>query len=197
MKEKEIKEKIDEGYLRSRVLFEIIGRPKEHVEKTMQAYLTKISTQEDLFVLEQEVEAVDEIEEGMFSVVGEMEILVPSIDTLTWLAINFSPASIELLEPEKLTLKQKEISNWVNDFLAKLHEIGIIQKSMKSQHDGLVRNFNAMTRNAIILCLNEPRDTEFIAKKIGMTTEHTKKFLDALIKENKVKKDKNKYALAN
>ncbi|MFP4522996.1 MAG: hypothetical protein ACOCQQ_00090 [Candidatus Nanoarchaeia archaeon] len=196
MKEKEIKEKINEGYLRVRILFEIIGKPKEHVEKTMKAYLDKIATEQDITILEQEVEPVDEIEKGMFSVIGEMEVLVPTVDKLTWLAINFSPASIELIEPEKITLQQKEISNWVNDFLAKLHEIGIMQKSMQSQQEGLVRNFNAMTRNAIILCLNEPRDAEYIAKKIGMQASHAEKFLEALIKENKIKKDKTKYALA-
>ncbi len=196
MKEKEIKEKINQGFLRIRVLFEIIGKPKEHIEKTMKAYLENIATDDRLHILESEVEPAEELEEEMFGVVGEMELLVEGIDIISWLAINFSPASIELIEPEKLLLEQKEITHWVNDYLAKLHEVGVIQKSMKSQEEGLIRNFNAMTRNAIILCLNEPRDTDFISKKIGMGVEHAEKFLEALIKEGKVVKEKNKYALS-
>lgn len=196
MKQKEIAEKIEKGYLKIRVIFEIIGKPKEHIENTMKAYLESIKAENDLYTLESEVECAEQLEDDMFGVVGELELLIPSIDKISWLAINFSPASIELIEPEKLVLEQKEITHWVNDYLAKLHEIGIIQKSMQSQQEGLVRNFNAMTRNAILLSMNEPRDAEYISKKIGMSIEHTEKFLEALIKEKKIIKEKNnKYAI--
>jgi hypothetical protein len=196
MKEKEIAEKIAQGHLKIRVIFEIIGKPKEHIENTMKAYLESIKAENDLYTLETEIENAEQLEDDMFGVVGELELLIPSIDKISWLAINFSPASIEVIQPEKLLLEQKEITHWVNDYLAKLHEIGIIQKSMQSQQEGLIRNFNAMTRNAILLCMNEPRDAEYISKKIGMTIEHAEKFLEALIKEKKIIKEKNnKYAI--
>ena len=38
----DVKEKLDEGYIQSRVVVEVIGKPKEHVEKTMQEYVDKI-----------------------------------------------------------------------------------------------------------------------------------------------------------
>jgi hypothetical protein len=196
MKEKELNEKIEQGYLKIRVIFEIIGKPKEHIEQTMKAYLENVKAENGIITLHSEVEAGEELEDDMFGVVGEVELLVPSIDKLSWLAINFSPASIEVIEPEKIIFQQKDINHWANDFLAKLHEIGILQKSAKSQQEGLIRNFNAMTRNAIILCLNEPRDEEYLAKKIGMNIEHTQKFLEALIKEKRIIKEKNKYKIA-
>ncbi len=199
MNSKEIKQLIEEGYLRIRVLFEIIGSPKEHVEQTLKAYVENIKTKEtDIHVLSEEFEPAEELEgedqKGLFGTVAEVEMLVPHIQKLTWLAINFSPASIELLEPDKLTLGQKEVGDWITDMLARLHEIGMIQKSLSSQNEGLIRNFNAMTRNAIILSLQEgEKDIQFISKKIGMIPEHTEKFLDALIKEKKIGKNSNQH----
>jgi hypothetical protein len=195
MKSKEIKKLTDEGYLRVNVIFEIAGKPKKHIEDTLKAYIENIKQDEQIQVITEEYEDAEELEEGVFSTVAEIEMLLPTIEKLNWLCINFSPASVEILEPEKKTVSQKEIGEWMNDLLSRLHEIGMVQKNLKGQYDILVRNFNAMTRNAIILSLKETNELDAIAKKIGMPKEHTEKFLEALIKEEKVKKDKNKYFL--
>ena len=195
MKSKEIKEFVEKGYLRANIIFEIIGKPKTHIEDTMKAYIENIKQDTELKIIKEEFENAEEVEEGLFGVVAEIEILFPSIEKLNWLCINFTPASVEIIEPDKKTVSQKEIGDWTNDLLSRLHEIGMIQKTTSKQYDTLVKNFNAMTRNAIILSLPESNDLETISKKIGMQKEHTEQFLEALIKENKVKKEKNKYYL--
>ena len=195
MNKNEQKELIEKGHLRANIIFEIIGKPKEHIEQTMKAYIENIKQETELKIINEEQEPAEEMEDGLFGVIAEVEMLIPNIEKLNWLCINFTPASIEILEPNKMTVKAKEIMDWTNDLLSRLHEIGIVQKNLQGQHDVLVKNFNAMTRNAIILSLKETNDLEEIGKKIGMTKEHTEKFINALMKEGKVKKEKNKYYL--
>lgn len=178
-----------------RTIFEVIGRPKDHVEKSIKAYIEHIKTDEDITIKSEDHEPAEEIEEGTFSAISEVELEVNNIEKLTWLCMNFSPASVEVINPPALSLEDKDITHWLNDLLSKLHEIGVQHKSLTSQNEGLIRNFNAMTRNAIILSLQEPRDKASISQKIGLAEEFTEKFLEALIKEKKVKKDKNKYML--
>ncbi len=178
-----------------RTIFEVIGRPKAHVEKTIKAYIENIKADKEINITNEDYEPAQELEEDMFSAICEVELDVPNIDKLTWLCMNFSPASIEVISPATLIFEDKDVTHWLNDLLSKLHEIGVQQKSIGSQNEGLIRNFNAMTRNAIILSLQEPRDKAAISSKIGLTEEFTEKFLEALIKENKVKKEKNKYSL--
>ncbi len=195
MKAKEIEQKIDEGHLRVNVIFELVGKPREHVEQTIKAYVENVSTQEGVHLLSQEIDDVDELEEGVFSTIAETELLVENIEKLTWLAFNFSPASIELLEPEEIALDQRQTTMWLNDMLAKLHEVGMMQKNMQGQQDVLIKNFNAMTRNAILLATKETNEIEEIGKKVGLEEVHVKKFLDALEKENKIREEKGKYYL--
>lgn len=178
-----------------RVIFEVIGRPKEHVEKSIKAYIENIKTDDQITILKEDFEPAEEVEEGIFSSICEAELEIANIEKLTWLCMNFSPASIEVISPSTLIFEDKDITHWLNDLLSKLHEIGVQQKSLSGQNEGLIRNFNAMTRNAIILGLQEPRDKATISQKIGLSEEFTDKFLEALIKENKVKKEKNKYIL--
>jgi len=195
MKEKDIKKLIDEGHFRVNVIFEVIGHPKAHVDETIKAYIANIKT--EVTVTKEDYEPIEEIEDNMFSGIVETEMILKGVEQLTWLCLNFAPASIEILEPDSLTLTQRDANHWLNDLLSKIHEIGTIQKQFSSQNQGLVRNFNAMTRNAIILTLRDPANIAAIAKKIGMLEEHTEQFLNALIKEKKIREDKGIYYLSN
>lgn len=195
MKEKEIKEYLEKGYIRVSVIFEVVGKPQKHVEETIKAYITNIKTNEEINVIKEEYEPAESAGEDLFSAVAEVEMLVENMDKLTWLAINFSPASIEVIEPATLTIEQKEITHWMNDLLARLHEMGMFQKAIRSQSETLIRNFNSMTRNAILLVLREGADISSISHKIGMSDEHTQKFLDALLKEKKIKKEGTSFYL--
>lgn len=195
MKEKEIKEYVDKGYIRISVMFEIVGKPQKHVEETIKAYITNIKTTEEILIIKEEFEPAEDVGDELFSAIAEIDMLVENVEKLTWLAINFTPASIEVIEPAQLIVEQKEITHWMNDLLSKLHEIGMVQKAAGSQIETLIRNFNSMTRNAILLVLNEGAEIKTISHKIGMSEEHTKKFLDALIKEKKIKKEGNTFHL--
>lgn len=195
MKDKEIRKFMEKGYIQIVTIFEIIGHPKKHVEETLKAYVANINSEPDVEIVSEEYENAEEIDKELFSVVAEIKMLVKNIDKLTWLCLNFSPASVEVVEPDNLTLEQRDINHWLNDLLSKIHEIGIIQKKMGSQNEGLIRNFNAMTRNAILLVLKEPCELSAISSKIGMIDEHTEKFVEALIKEKKIVKKKNVYQL--
>ncbi|MBN1175932.1 hypothetical protein JXA48_04780 [Candidatus Woesearchaeota archaeon] len=195
MNEKEIKEYVEKGYIRVSVIFEIVGKPQKHVEETIKAYVANIKTNEEIKVIKEEYEPAEDAGEDLFSTIAEVEMLLENMDKLTWLAINFTPASIEVIEPATITVEQREITHWMNDLLARLHEMGMIQKAVRSQTETLIRNFNSMTRNAILLVLREGAEIGTVSQKIGMSDEHTQKFLDALLKEKKIKKEGNSFYL--
>lgn len=196
MKEKEIKEYVEKGYIHISVIFEVAGKPQKHVEETIKAYVANIKTDEDIKVIQEEYEPAESIGDDLFTSIAEVDMLVKNMEKVTWLAINFSPASIEIIEPSTIVIEQKEMTNWLNDLLSKLHEIGMVQKAARSQTETLIRNFNSMTRNAILLVLREGADMNTISQKIGMNDEHTQKFIDALLKEKKIKKEGNSFYLA-
>ncbi|MGM5480921.1 MAG: hypothetical protein ACQESE_00775 [Nanobdellota archaeon] len=195
MKSKEIKNHIEEGYLRAAVIFEVVGKPKEHVEKSLKAYLENLKTDEHIKIIDEDFEPTDEMEDGLFSTIAEVDLLAKGLEKLTWLSINYSPASIEIKEPSTFSFEQKDVDNWLNDLLAKLHEIGMVNKTIRNQNQGLIKNFNSMTRNAILLALKEPLELPEISKRIGMDEKHTQEFVKALLKENRVREEKNRYYL--
>ncbi|MBD3209446.1 hypothetical protein GF367_03430 [Candidatus Woesearchaeota archaeon] len=190
------KEKLDDGWIHVNVLFEIVGNPKGHVEKSLNLFLDNINQDQHIITIAEDVEETIEVEQskGLFSAAAEVEYLVYGLEKLTWFAFNFMPASIEVKAPGELTFKEKDFSNWMNDLLAKLHEVNTVHTSLKSEHQALVKNLNAAVRNNVLLATDgRALDAGGVAKKVGMSEKAVLPFLDALVKDRKIEKKGKKY----
>lgn len=192
MKDKEIKELIATGYILCKVIFEMAGNPKEHVEKTLKDYIAKIK-EDPNYIFMNEYYAPLEENEGIWSTFLESDILVANFEKLNILCFNLSPASIEIIEPETFTLTQKNITYWYNDLLSKIHEISAAMKNLGSENDLLKINLNRLIQNCVILALSEPKTLDEISFKVGIDKEHLQPFVDALIKEKNIVLEGNKY----
>jgi len=192
MKDKESKELRDKERIVCRIIFEMAGNPKDHVEKTLKDYIKKIKEDPD-YVFTKEYLSPAEENEGIWSLFYESEVIITNLEKLNLLCFNLGPASVEIIQPESMTLSDKRLTEVYNDFASKLHEVGMVVKSITSENDMLKVNLNRAVRNCVVLALNEPKTANEIAEKVGIDTEHIQPFLEALIKEKSLVKDGEKY----
>lgn len=192
MKDKELKEFIEKGHILIRAIFEMVGTPKEHVEKTLKQYVDAIKEDPDYIFMNEEYAPCEEIE-GLWSTFFESQILVSNFDKLNILCFNLAPASIEILEPEQFTMTHKQLQDWYNDLISKLHETSTSIKSLNSENDLLKLNLNRSIRNCVILALSEPRTADELTAKVGIDKEHLQPFLDAMVREKAILEEDKKY----
>jgi hypothetical protein len=192
MNDKELKGFISKGHILCRILFEMAGNPKEHVEKTLKEYIKTIKEDPEYIFMEDYYAPVEE-NEGVWSTFFESKVLVTSLEKLNVLCMNLGPASVEILMPEEMTFSDKRITEIYNDFISKLHEIGIAMKNLSGENDLLKVNLNRSIRNCISLALNEPKTITDISEKVGIDAEHLQPFIEAMIKEKSLVKDGEKY----
>ena len=50
MEKNVMKQKLEAGYIRVHMIFELVGKPKEHVEKALKEYITAIKGDTPLFI---------------------------------------------------------------------------------------------------------------------------------------------------
>ena len=196
VKSREIKQKVEEeGYIHANVMFEVLGNPKELVQKSIAEYLQKLkSMPEEIMVLKETVEVPEE-QEDMWSTFAEVEMLLKSLERLTWLCVNYMPASIEIMAPETAYIKARDITNWLNDLLAKLHEITTLSHQVGQQNKIMLKSINALFRNSILVSIDSGiKDSKTIAQKIGVSENDLEKVFEAMIKEGKVKKEGKGYS---
>jgi hypothetical protein len=193
MDESEIFELKEKGYLKIRVIFEMLGKPKEHIQETLKKYIENFKTDTTMFILKEFYGEPKEQQEGLFSTFAEIEMLVANMQKITWLSLNFMPANIEILEPEEIKVSNREVGLWVNDVLSKLHEISLMTKSLVSKDKVIARTLGTLMKNMVLIVLDKPKDENEIFRSTGIREEELKIVIAALIKEGRLKEEDGKY----
>ena len=181
--------------IRFRTIIEILGKPKEHIEKTIRGYIEKIR-EDNEFILLKESFAESTQHENLWSTFAELEIVCKDISKLIGFCFEYMPSSIEVIKPEHLTMSNPELSNFLNDLQARLHNVDMIVKRLKAENDFLKLNMDAILHNAIMMCLKVSKLTlEQLSQITGVEKKELEIFVENLLKENKIKKDGEQYTL--
>jgi len=196
LKPGEIRERLQQGWLKVFITFELAGTPRQHVEETLRNYIASIKESDGIASLSEEYAEAMEHDDGMFSAFVEMEALVKNPEQLTWIALNFMPASIELLEPEELHLGSVVVTNWYNDLLSKLHEVSNVLREERNVNAHLTEALNALIKNAILLAVRDgPKAKKEIAVSIGIQEEQLDPFFIHLVEKKRLAEKGGKYSL--
>jgi hypothetical protein len=196
MDKRKIKEYLDKGYVHINTMFEIIGNPKEHVEKSMKLLLETIKQNKEILITKEEYGKPEETSDGLWGTFCEAEMLVKDRNTIGWIAFNYVPASMEIIAPEKITFKDKEMTDFIGDLLAQLHETNQKQISLNSVNHVMLKNINALMRNAILIAINNNTNSAAeIGKIVGVPGKDIEPVLEAMIKEGRIEKKGSKYTL--
>jgi hypothetical protein len=193
MDEKQIRSKISEGYIHVRVIVEVVGKPKKHVEDSLKDYLKKIKNAEKIIFVSESVEKAEKQEE-LFSAFAEVEMLLKNTQALISFCFDYMPSSIEIIEPEKMTLSNMELSSFLNDLQSKLHVLNTGFQELQERNNFYIRNAAVLLRNFLVVLLSSrPMTLKEMGPYLGVMEEDIKKVLDVMINEGKVRQEKDMY----
>ena len=155
--------------------------------------MKKLDSDKGIEILNEKSEPAEK-QGDIWSAFSEVELLINNLEKLTWICMNLMPASIEIMSPDNLLFKGRDLTNWLNDLLAKLHEIGLISQQLGKQNKLMLKNMNALFRNSILLAIDSGinKDSE-IAKRIGVLKKSLDPVFQAMIKESAIVKKGTKY----
>jgi len=196
-----VSEKLEQGYIQSKVVIEIVGKPKEHVEEAIKKYLDLISKKEDIDILEKEIVPAKELEnddQGLFAIFAELEILTKDITVLMGFCFDYMPSSIEIIEPKEMKLKERDLTGIMNDLQGKLHKLDMGAKQLNNENQFLKQNAYFLATNLFaVLMKTGSRKLDQLSRLSGMSEKDTKEFLEKLIKQGHVKKEGEEYFWQN
>ncbi|RLG13466.1 MAG: hypothetical protein DRN66_04110 [Candidatus Nanohalarchaeota archaeon] len=112
------KELLKKGYLKVWMLFEVQSNSYDVTEKALAKHIAAIKKTYDIYILEENLTSIDEVEAGaefkarninvLFSQICEITFMLKNYETLVDIVINYGPTSVEIIAPEKITLNMRE-----------------------------------------------------------------------------------------
>jgi hypothetical protein len=177
----------------ARVIIEMLGAPKEHIEKTMRDYVDKLRKEETV-VKSDIAEAEKEEGKEIFGIYAELEIKFKDLAELLDFCFENMPSSVEVVEPGELSIKLNKLNGFLNDLQARLHEADAIIKTGKMTQQVLDANATNIFRRFLIALVEHNHKTAGeMSHYVGVHPSKLIPFLAKLVEEKKIKKDGDNY----
>jgi hypothetical protein len=186
-----------EETLNCRVIIEMLGAPKEHIEETIRAYVEQMKKEYKTVKVLREEYADARKKDKLYSTFAELDLEVKGAENLINFCFDYMPSSVEIFEPDILTYDSHDFTDFLNDLQAKLHKIDMALKNISAENQIMKKNTTALMRNLIKLILKSgPMKMEDIAKEAGIKPEAADKALVLMLQDKTVKFSDNQYQLA-
>jgi len=137
----ETSEKIVKGWLKVNLLFEIMGRPKEHLIEVLNLLIKRLGEEKQVEILKDKVHEAKQVPkkdpkgQDIFSSFAEVEILVDKMSNLIGLVFDYMPSSIEIVSPSDLKMVLNDANALLNDFAMKLHSYYMTVNTLQAERD--------------------------------------------------------------
>jgi hypothetical protein len=178
----------------ARVVLNVAGKPKEHVEKSMGLVIENIGKEKDIKVVKKKILKTQKKDELYFSAVAELEISCADASLLMGFCLDYMPSSVEIVEPEGLSFDAMELTGLLNDMLSKLHYVNVSYGEMKSENDLLKQNGEHLLKNIVMISIRDtPKTIEAISGDVGIKPEELLPFVERFVKEGKIEKKDELY----
>lgn len=119
------------------IILEILGRPVENVQLGLSALIDKLGKEKGIKILEQTSHAPVPVKESkdLFTSFAELMLELDSLDNYFGLMFSYMPSNIELIHPEKISLRNDDLNSLGNRLLLRLHDYDSIAKKMIFERD--------------------------------------------------------------
>ncbi|MFT4297792.1 MAG: hypothetical protein ACMXX5_01230 [Candidatus Woesearchaeota archaeon] len=200
-------ERIAEGQILVRAIIEMLGAPKEHIEKTLKDYIESIKQSKNFTIIKTEIsEAVEQDKNPsteqlapnakLFSTFAEMEIWFKDVGKLVEFCFDSLPSSVEIIEPESFKFKASEFAGLLNDLQAKLHKLDMAFKMNNADKQAMGNTFRTIITNFISYGLKTGKQTSKDLSDItGIEESKILKMLDELAEKKVIHKKGNIYSI--
>ncbi len=179
-------ERLEEGQLYCRVIIEVLGKPKEHVEGTLREFVDLIKKNVHIFtVVSEEFSEAVEQEKILFSAYAELEMWVKNITKLIGFCYDFMPSSVEIIEPESIRMTNVQLSGMFNDLQARLHDLDMVVKNTRQESMVFRKNFRTLLKNAALITLTgRDMDIKELSRVTGVKQPQLEKFMEKVLEQD-------------
>ena len=195
LKDKEVKQRLSEDWIKARILLEMLGKPKDYLVEKLEEHILNAKKVEGVDIISYEIEEPEE-KDNFFTTFAEVEMLFQEQTHLIYFCFEFLPAHIEITDPEEFRFTAKELTDILNDLIIKLHSWDKTVRVVNEQNKILYNNQSVLIENMLHLSLRTgPKTIPEIERDIGLPSKSFWDVVDNLKKKGKITEQGSKLVL--
>jgi hypothetical protein len=128
--------------IKVKLVVELVGSPKEHVEETMKMIISKLKDDKSVNLIKEVTYAAEQNEQikPMWSTFSDLTIEVDSVKKLMDVCFDYMPSSVEIISPEKFDVTSADYAYLFNELLGQLHQFSFMAKQLAAENMYLKQN---------------------------------------------------------
>jgi hypothetical protein len=134
--------------IKARFIFEILGRPPEHIKKSLEGFIDKLGENKGLEITSRKVHEPKPVEEknlgDLFTTFAEVDVAADDINLIFAVVLNMLPAHVEIIEPEEIRLNNFDLSFVLSDLSVKMHKYDEIAKISLLERNNLLNKIREL-----------------------------------------------------
>lgn len=131
--------------IETRLILEILGRPAEHVVKTLQELIERMGKEKGVHITKHLIHEPVLVKDSkdLFTTFAEVEVTFDSLAAYMQIIFSVMPSNVEIISPERMTLSNEELSTLGTQVLNKLHFYESVVKRLVSEREILMNRLRA------------------------------------------------------
>jgi hypothetical protein len=117
------------------MIFEILGKPPEHIVNSLKDIIKKLGEEPGIEVKEQKMHEPKNIKEQkeLFTTFAEVEVEVEEFFKIVVIMFKYMPAHIEIMSPEKLQISNNKLNEFLNELARRLHTYDEVARVLQAE----------------------------------------------------------------
>lgn len=125
--------------LKSRLIFEIMGRPPEEVKKALNSVVVKAGSEKGVDIISEKYYDPKLIEgqDNLFTAFAEVEMEFKTIQEFFSIVMMYFPSNVDIYEPENFKLSSADLNELTNFLTSRMHHYDAVAKTVVRERDFL------------------------------------------------------------
>jgi hypothetical protein len=123
-----IRKKVKDGWIRSWMMIEVLAVTEDAAKSALEKHVKKMEREKGVIIYKKVFHKIEKADKPMpnievaYSNVVELELVTETFNHLIYLAMNYGPSGVEILEPEKLYIGVGQAQSIVNAVAEMIHK---------------------------------------------------------------------------
>ncbi len=118
----------------TRITVEVLGSPKEHVEKALKSVIEKLKGDDQIKVTNIQMFECKEMDNKLWSTFADIEFETKELKKVLGICFDYMPSTVEILDPAGLEVDTNEVADLLNDMLTKLHKYSLVLTKLQTEN---------------------------------------------------------------